>query len=72
MLKLLDEFPYPILITVAVLMFLLPFIPMPHAIEKLLMLKNGTLTEPIDIFDLLFHKAPSLPLLLKVLRDLFK
>jgi hypothetical protein len=44
MLKLLDEFPYPILITVAVLMFLLPFIPMPHAIEKLLMLKNGTLT----------------------------
>ena len=72
MLKFLDDFPYSILITVAVLMFLLPFIPMPHAIEKLLMLKNGTLTEPIDIFDLFFHTAPSLPLLLKVLRDLTK
>jgi hypothetical protein len=70
--KFLEYFPYPILIPVAILMLLLPFHPMPHALEKLLMLKNGTLNKPVDIFDLAFHSAPLMLLVLKVIRDLAK
>ena len=51
----LDKIPYMILIAIAVIMLLAPFRPMPHVIEKLIMLKNGTLTKPIYIFDLFYH-----------------
>jgi hypothetical protein len=70
MLSILDKIPYAILIVFAVVMLLAPFKPMPHALEKLIMLKNGTLTKPIDIFDLIFHLAPTLILLLKIYRSL--
>ena len=70
--KFLDYFPYPILIPVAVFMFLLPFQPMPHAVEKILMLKNGTLNKPIDIFDLIFHTTPLILLILKIIGEFFK
>ena len=49
----LDKIPYSILIIAAVFMILAPFRPMPHVFEKLMMLKNGILNRPIDIFDLL-------------------
>ncbi len=68
----LDKIPYLILIVIAVFMLLAPFKPMPHVIEKLIMLKNGTLTKPIDIFDLFYHVLPSIILLLKVYRDYSK
>jgi hypothetical protein len=68
----LDKIPYPILIVGAVLIILAPFKPMPHVLEKLIMLKNGTLTKPIDIFDLFFHLVPTLILLLKIYRDFSK
>jgi hypothetical protein len=68
----LDKIPYSILIVGAVLIILAPFKPMPHILEKLIMLKNGTLTKPIDIFDLFFHLVPTLILLLKIYRDFFK
>ena len=68
----LDKIPYSILIIFSVLMLLAPFRPMPHVIEKLLMLKNGTLTKPIDIFDLFYHLLPTFILLLKVYRDYSK
>ena len=68
----LDKIPYSILIVGAVLIILAPFKPMPHVLEKLIMLKNGTLTKPIDIFDLFFHLVPTLILLLKIYRDYFK
>ena len=42
---------------------------MPHFVEKLIMLKNGTLKKPIDIFDLFYHTAPSILLIIKTLRD---
>lgn len=70
MLKLLDPIPYLPLILLAVFMLLAPFRPMPHVLEKLIMLKNGTLTRPLDIFDLFFHLAPSVILLLKWIRGL--
>lgn len=69
---LLDKIPYAILIIVAVLMLLAPFRPMPHVIEKLIMLKNGTLTKPIDIFDLFYHLIPTIILATKIYRDYSK
>ena len=62
----LDKIPYSILIVAAVFMLLAPFRPMPHVLEKLIMLKNGLLTQPIDIFDLFFHLLPAMILLLKI------
>lgn len=65
MLQFLDQLPYSVLIVFAIFMLLAPFHPMPHVLEKIIMLKNGQLHRPIDIFDLLFHLAPLLLLGLK-------
>jgi len=62
----LDKVPYSILIVAAIFMILAPFRPMPHVLEKLIMLKNGTLTRPMDVFDLFFHLTPTILLLLKI------
>jgi hypothetical protein len=67
--SLLDKIPYTVIILLAVWMLLAPFRPMPHALEKLNMLLNGSLSRPIDIFDLFFHLVPALILLLKVFRS---
>jgi hypothetical protein len=67
--KLLDKIPYKIIIPLAVWMLLAPFRPMPHALEKLNMLLNGTLTKPVDIFVLFFNLLPALILLLKGIRS---
>ena len=64
--SILDKIPYSILIVAAIFMLLAPFRPMPHVLEKLIMLKNGLLTRPIDIFDLFYHLLPTLILLLKI------
>jgi hypothetical protein len=66
--RLIDSIPLPLLIVFAVFMLLAPFRPMPHVLEKLIMLKNGTLTRPIDIFDLFFHLIPSILLVIKLVR----
>jgi len=68
----LDKLPYSILIIIAGFMILAPFKPMPHVLEKMIMLKNGVLTKPIDIFDLFFHLVPTIILLLKIYRSLVK
>ena len=65
----LDKIPYGILIVFSILMLLLPFRPMPHVLEKLIMLKNGTLTKPLDIFDLFYHLIPTILLVMKLVRD---
>jgi hypothetical protein len=67
---LIDRIPYTFLILLAVFMLLAPFRPMPHVVEKLIMLKNGTLNRPIDIFDLFYHLIPTLLLALKLYRTL--
>lgn len=69
MLSFLDKLPYSVLVPVAILMALAPFFPQPHLIEKLIMLKNGTLKRPIDIFDLFYHLLPIILLVLKIIRD---
>ena len=70
--RFLDSISYPILIFIAAFMLLAPFSPMPHLVEKLIMLKDGNLTRPVDIFDLFFHLAPSLLPIIKYLRGLKK
>ncbi len=56
----LDSVPYAVLIPLALFMALAPFVPKPHLAEKLQMLFAGTLTRPLDIFDLVLHSAPLL------------
>lgn len=69
MLNWLDAIPYPLLIIVAIFMLLAPFRPAPHVVEKLIMLKNGVLNKPIDIFDLFYHLAPVIVLIAKIIHD---
>jgi hypothetical protein len=69
---LLDRIPYPLLILLAVFMLLAPFRPMPHVLEKLIMLKNGTLNRPVDIFDLFYHLLPTILLALKIFRTYYR
>lgn len=68
MFRWLDAISFGPLALAALLMLLAPFRPMPHVVEKILMLKNGTLTRPIDIFDLFFHLIPTLLLIIKAIR----
>jgi hypothetical protein len=62
--------PYSILVPVAVLLALAPFVPEPHLVEKLRMLSKGELSRPIDIFDLFLHATPLALLLVKMAVDL--
>ena len=64
----LDRIPLVILVPLALLLGLAPFLPEPHLWEKLKMLAAGTLSRPIDIFDLVYHGAPVLLLALKLAR----
>ena len=70
--RLLDSVSYPVLIFIAGFMLLAPFSPMPHVLEKLIMLKDGNLIRAVDIFDLFFHLSGSILLALKYFRDVNK
>ena len=69
MLDWLDKVSYPMLIMFCLLLGLAPFFPQPHLVEKIVMLKNGELKKPIDIFDLFYHLIPFILLALKVGKD---
>ena len=62
---LLDSLPWSLLLLACATLGLAPFFPEPHIWEKLRMLRAGTLTRPIDIFDMLLHGAPFLLLFAK-------
>jgi hypothetical protein len=53
------DMPFPILIVITVLMLGAPFVPEPHLVEKARMAMNGTLTRPIDLFDVAWHLLPA-------------
>lgn len=55
-------------IMASLLLGLAPFVPEPHVWEKLKMLADGSLSRPIDIFDLLMHGAPWVLLVIKLTR----
>jgi hypothetical protein len=58
--------PWNVLILLCLTLGLAPFAP-PHLWEKLQMLFRGQLVRPIDWFDLVFHAAPWILLLLKTI-----
>jgi hypothetical protein len=64
----LDKLPLVVLVILALTLGLAPFVPEPHLWEKLKMLAAGTLSRPIDVFDLLWHAAPWLLLAAKLVR----
>lgn len=67
MLKWLDNIPWLVLILGSLTLGMAPFAPQPHLLEKILMLINGTLARPIDIFDLCMHGAFPFLLTLKLI-----
>lgn len=64
--QLLYKLPLIPLLIAAILLGLAPFQPEPHLWEKLKMLANGSLTDMVDILDLLMHSAPLILLVLKL------
>jgi len=62
----LDKVSWPMVIILCLSLGLAPFFP-PHILEKLTMLAKGQLKRPIDWFDLFFHGAPWLLLILKAI-----
>ena len=67
--KWLDNLPIVPLTAVAVLMAVLPFNATPHLFEKLGMLADGSLQQPIDIFDLFMHGTPAVLLIVRLFRE---
>jgi hypothetical protein len=72
MLRWLDKIPLYMLVIAALTLGLAPFLPQPHVLEKLQMLLAGSLTQPIDIFDLILHGTPIALLALKLARRKLK
>ena len=66
-----ENMSWGMLILACLTLGLAPFAP-PHIWEKLVMLKNGTLSRPIDWFDLVLHATPWVLLLLKSVVSLAK
>lgn len=66
--KWLDRIPLVWLVVLALWMAVAPITPEPHLIEKLRMLGQGTLSRPLDIFDLFIHAMPLVLLVLRLWR----
>ncbi len=64
----LDRIPLWLLIAAAAFLGLAPFVPEPHVVEKLRMLTEGSLSRPIDVFDLVWHAAPLVVLAMKLMQ----
>jgi len=65
-----DRISLPVLALVAGWLAIAPVFPEPHLLEKLRMLAQGTLRQPMDIFDLLLHAVPLVLLLVRLWRVL--
>ncbi len=74
--ELIDKIPLQMLIVMTIFLGLAPYLPFmvdaPHLFTKLNMLMSGTLSKPIDIFDLLMHGTPAVLLAVRVVRILRK
>ena len=65
--SLIQSMPVWVLVILCLTLGLAPFVPEPHIWEKLKMLAAGSLTKPIDIFDLLLHLVPFVLLALRLI-----
>jgi len=68
--KWLDKIPFLPLVLIAIMLGIAPYPAQhqPHLVEKLLMLSQGALVKPIDIFDLFWHCLPLTLLIIKLVR----
>lgn len=64
--KWLEKVPLIPLMLAALFLGLAPFRPQPHLWEKLNMLMDGSLTQALDMFDLLWHSALPILVLMKL------
>lgn len=65
--ELIDAMPMALMVPLLLLGFA-PFFPEPHIVEKTRFLLQGTLTKPIDIFDLAMHGTPLIVVSIKLYR----
>ena len=65
----LERFPLGWLVAIALWLAVAPVVPEPHLTEKWRLLMQGTLSRPIDIFDLLLHTVPLVLLAWRLWRD---
>ena len=65
MVEWIHQLPWGLLIFACLTLGLAPFAP-PHIVEKLKMLREGTLKRPLDWFDLFYHALPFLLLAVKI------
>lgn len=70
MMRWLDRFPLGLLVALALWLAVAPIAPEPHLIEKLRLLSQGELVQPIDIFDLLLHSVPLVLLAVRLWRQM--
>jgi len=70
-LSLVDQLSWGMVAILCATLGLAPFSP-PHVFEKLSMLVKGNLVKPLDWFDLLFHGAPWIILIFKIIAFLKK
>lgn len=63
-----DHIPLPLLVLLTLFMLGAPFAPEPHLVEKMRMLSQGTLTRPLDIFDVFWHLLPAALLAVRIAR----
>ncbi|TKB25568.1 RND transporter [Desulfopila sp. IMCC35006] len=68
----LDKIPFSLLVILSLTLGFAPFTPVPHLIEKIVMLVSGNLNKPIDIFDLIMHASPIALLVMKMGRSIFR
>jgi hypothetical protein len=66
MLKRIAEVPLLFYLVFAFTLGLAPFRPQPHLLEKLDMLMAGSLSRPVDVFDLCLHGLPWLLLAIRL------
>jgi hypothetical protein len=65
---LIDKIPLWLLVLATAFMLGAPFSPEPHLVEKARMFQNGTLSRPIDLFDVFWHLLPAMLLVIRIVR----
>lgn len=68
--NLLDRLPLIVIAVLCLTIGLAPYSPEPHVWEKLRLLLTGSLTRPVDVFDLFLHGTPWLLLAAKLARKI--
>ena len=61
-----NQLPWIIVVILCLTLGLAPYSPQPHLVEKLILLTEGQLNTPVDIFDFLMHLSPFILLILKI------